>query len=83
MNQSCLLPGVSEHNAQTLRIAEWCDAVNVSEQFLLAGLRRNIGPEGDLQAAYRDWYEDHMREHDRMLVHLMEEIARRGGGHGG
>ena len=83
MNQPCLLPSGSENDTPAMRIAQWCDAVNASEQFLLAGLRRKIGPEGDLQAAYRQWYEDHLREHDRMLIHLAEEFARRGGGHGG
>ena len=83
MSQPCLLPSGSENDTLTMRIAQWCDAVDASEQFLLAGLRLKIGPEGDLQAAYRQWYEDHMREHDRMSIHLAEEFARRGGGQGG
>ena len=82
MNQPCRLPSESENDTPSMRIAQWCEAVDASEQFLLAGLRLKIGPEGDLQAAYRQWYEDHMREHDRMLIHLAEEFTRRGGGHG-
>ena len=82
MIQPCRLPSGSEYDTPSMRLAQWREAVDASEQFLLAGLRLKIGPEGDLQAAYRQWYEDHMREHDRMLIHLAEEFARRGGGHG-
>jgi hypothetical protein len=83
MNRPGLLPSESESREMTGRIAQWIDADDASELFLLAGLRRKIGPAGDLQAAYREWYENHMREHDRMLIHLAGELARRGGGHGG
>ncbi len=59
----------------------WVDLMNACEQFLLAGLRREIGPEGDLKAAYRQWYAEQMEEHDRMILHMAEEFERRGGGH--
>jgi hypothetical protein len=32
--------------------------MDASAQFLLAGLRREIGPDGDLKAAYRKWYKE-------------------------
>ena len=57
--------------------------MDASEQFLLAGLRREIGPDGDLKAAYRKWYKEQMEEHDKMIFHMMEELSKRGGGHGG
>ncbi len=60
-------------------VREWLDVMAACEQFLLAGLRREIGPDGDLQAAYRRWYAAQMDEHCRTMVHLMEEFARRGG----
>lgn len=28
-----------------------------SHEMLMLGLRQKIGPDGDLQAAYREWYE--------------------------
>ena len=62
-------------------IAMWVDLMNACEQFLLAGLRREIGPDGDLKAAYRKWYAQQMEEHDRTMLHMMEEFERRGGGH--
>jgi hypothetical protein len=33
--------------------------MEASHEMLLAGLRRKIGPDGDLQWAYREWYERH------------------------
>jgi len=48
-----------------------------------AGLRRRIGPDGDLQAAYRAWLAEQMEEHDATIIHMMEELHRRSGGHGG
>ncbi|HZN35951.1 MAG TPA: hypothetical protein VFB80_19110 [Pirellulaceae bacterium] len=56
------------------RIARWLDLMRTSDKLLLAGLRRKIGPAGDLTAAYRQWYADHMREHDAVV----ERIARLG-----
>jgi hypothetical protein len=61
----------------------WLDLLDASEQFLLAGLRREIGPNGDLKAAYRKWYKEQMEEHDKMMYHMMEEFSKRGGSHGG
>ncbi len=57
----------------------WLDLMSTCDQFLLAGLRREIGPDGDLRAAYRRWYSEEMEQHDRMIVHLMEEFLRRDG----
>jgi hypothetical protein len=53
------------------------DLMHTCDQFLLAGLRREIGPDGDLAAAYRRWYWGEMEKHDRMMLHLMEEFQRR------
>ena len=48
--------------------AEWLDMLRTGEKLVLAGLRREIGPAGDLQAAYRRWYEEQMREHDELVA---------------
>ena len=37
------------------------------EQFLLAGLEREVGPSGDVKAAYQRWYAERMEEHDRAM----------------
>ena len=77
-------PGSSNAEGATPEqcIAMWVDLMNACEQFVLAGLRREIGPDGDLRAAYRRWYAEQMEEHDRMIMHLAEELDRRGGSHG-
>ncbi len=50
--------------------------MRTTDKLLLAGLRRRIGPDGDLTAAYQKWYADHMREHDVAV----KRIARRQSG---
>jgi hypothetical protein len=74
-----LAPAVPEGLTPEQGIRLWIDLMNTCEQFLLAGLRRAIGPHGDLQAAYRQWYAEQMTEHDRAMLHMMEEFHRRGG----
>jgi hypothetical protein len=54
--------------------AEWLDLLSTGQKLVCAGLRRSIGPEGDLQAAYRQWYHDQMREHDELLVRTQQRL---------
>jgi hypothetical protein len=49
---------------------------------LLAGLRQQVGPGGDLCEAYRQWYAQQMEEHDRWTRRLAENLHRRGVCHG-
>jgi hypothetical protein len=42
---------------QAERFAIWKDLMDTAELLLLAGLRHKIGPDGDLDAAYRAWIE--------------------------
>ncbi len=81
--QPDLTPRISDDTPMEMRIKIWLDLLDASEQFLLAGLRREIGPDGDLKAAYRKWYKEQMEEHDKMMYHMMEEFSKRGGGYGG
>ena len=76
-----LAPSVPKSATPEQCIAAWLDLMDACDQFLLAGLRREIGPDGDLKAAYRKWYAEQMEEHDRMMLHMMEEFERRGGSH--
>ena len=76
-----LAPSVPPSATPQQCIAMWVDLMNACEQFLLAGLRREIGPDGDLKAAYRKWYAEQMEEHDRMIFHMAEEFTRRLGRH--
>ena len=76
-------PSVPKSATPEQCIAAWVDLMNACDQFLLAGLRREIGPDGDLKAAYRKWYAEQMEEHDRTMLHMIEEFERRGGGRAG
>jgi hypothetical protein len=66
----------SSAHASAARIARWLDLMRTSDKLLLAGLRLRIGPDGDLQAAYRQWYADHMREHDAALVRVARQLSK-------
>lgn len=50
---------------------------------LIAGIKARVGPEGDWQAAYREWYRRKMEEHDQMLVQYCENLTRRERAHAG
>lgn len=63
-------------------IRMWVDLMDTCEQFLLAGLRRQIGPDGDLKAAYREWYAQQMEEHDQMIRRMAQTPRQRGGDDG-
>jgi hypothetical protein len=78
-----LAPLVRDDLTPAQRIDRWVAHMIICEQFLLAGLRREIGPNGDLRAAYRQWYAAQMEEHDRTMRRMLEELSRRGGVHAG
>jgi hypothetical protein len=69
-----LAPPSVKHLPFAKRIELWAELVDGCEAFLLSGLRRRIGPEGDLQAAYRDWYARHMEEHEKELIQFLENL---------
>lgn len=77
-----LAPSIPPGLTPEQRIMLWVDLMNASEQFLLAGLRRKIGPDGDLKAAYREWVEHWGEEHDRTMFHTLSELGRRSNGGG-
>lgn len=53
-NRGCPAPSPEECQR---RWAAWHQAMELSHAMLMMGLRQKIGAEGDLQLAYRDWYE--------------------------
>ena len=58
------------------RAAVWFDMLDAGYKLVLAGLRREIGPEGDLDAAYRAWYAEQMEEHDRAMEQMLLRMQR-------
>ena len=61
----------------------WVHLMDACEQFLLARLREEIGPDGDLKAAYGEWYRQQMEEHQEMIRRMGQVRGQRGGGDGG
>ena len=53
---SCGCPPPTVEESQR-RWAAWHQAMELSHDMLMMGLRQKIGPDGDLQLAYREWYE--------------------------
>src|SRR5688572_25974287 len=53
---------------------EWLDLLHTGEKLVLAGLRREIGADGDLRAAYRNWYREQMDEHDRLIAQTYDRL---------
>jgi hypothetical protein len=64
------------------RVALWADLVDANEALLVAGLRRQVGPDGDIREAYRRWYAQRVEEHDHDMRRLAENLHRRGVSHG-
>jgi hypothetical protein len=56
--------------------AEWLDMLHTGYVLLRAGLRRELGPEGDVDAAYRQWYEKQMQEHHELVARSCERLHR-------
>ena len=77
-----MAPSIPDKLSPDQRLRLWADLMDTSEQLLLAGLRRQIGPQGDLREAYRCWYAQQMEEHDRVIRQMAENLYRRGVRHG-
>lgn len=65
------VPPSQEQLDRNLR--KWFRAMEAAHELTLAGLRRKIGPDGDLQAAYRQWY----RQQRDMAAERLERDAAR------
>jgi len=55
----------------------WLDVLNCGEEFLLAGLRQRLGPDGDLAEGVRQNYARWLDEHDAMMRNMMLRLAER------
>jgi hypothetical protein len=78
-----LAPPSVKHLPLAKRIELWGKLVDDCESLLLSGLHSRIGPDGDLQAAYRDWYARSMELHEQAQIQFLENLSRRerAGGH--
>ena len=64
-------------------VAAWIDLMRTGDKLLRAGLRMDGGPDGDLEAAYRQWYAARCEEHTKNLVRMLTELSRREACHAG
>lgn len=69
-----LEPQVSSDATPSQCVEMWIDLMNACDEFLLAALRREIGPDGDLKAAYRRWYWQQMEDHDQALFRMLRRL---------
>ncbi len=74
-----LPPGLTTQEKITL----WADLVDATEELVKVGLRKKIGPDGDLEQAFREWYVRQAEEHDRIVIKMMREIRERQNRHAG
>lgn len=55
-------------------VAAWLDINRTTDRLLRSGLRRKVGPDGDVDAAHREWYERHMDDHDLVLANMLRRM---------
>jgi hypothetical protein len=60
----------------------WMDLMEACEELLLAGLRRQVGPDGDIWGAYQDWYRRQTERRDRERRQRYERPRITGGRNG-
>jgi hypothetical protein len=79
-NQLIPLPEHSPPSVKHLPLAKridlWLELVDENEALLLSGIRAKIGPKGDLAAAYREWHQRLMEDHDRKLAKFAANLTR-------
>jgi len=71
-----------DHLTMDQRVALWLDAIEASDEMLLAGLRATCPDEKSVRAAYRQWYEEYSRDHYEMLVRMAERFQQAQQKHG-
>ena len=62
------------------RIAAWFELCEFAEAFWLAGIQRRSRADGDLRSEVRRAYAEEMQDHDRKMLHLLNEFNRREAG---
>jgi len=55
-------------------VQTWIDMLDAGTRLLRAGLRREVGPSGDVDAAYRRWYAARMQEHHCKVKRLLQRL---------
>jgi hypothetical protein len=77
-SQAELSAHVSRESAPDRSFAIWLDLMRTCDKFLMAGLRQEIGADGDILAAYQKWYANWCEEHDRAVINMLSRLERAG-----
>jgi hypothetical protein len=56
------------------RVAMWLELTEACDELLISALRRRVGPNGDLKAAYAKSYDAWRQEHDRALSRMLRRL---------
>jgi hypothetical protein len=70
------VPEVPDEITMGQRIVLWMEVMENNEQLILNRLRKDVGPNGDVMAAYRRWCRQQMEEHEKGLFRMMERLNR-------
>jgi hypothetical protein len=73
-----LAPPSLERLTPGQRIEAWLSLLRLGENLVLERLRQEVGPNGDVRAAYQAWYWERMAEHDRMIEGMLQRMSRKG-----
>lgn len=73
---SDLSPPVPPDATPSQCVEMWVDLMNTCDAFLLSALRREVGPDGDVMAAYRQWYWQQMEDHDQAMFRMLKRLDR-------
>jgi hypothetical protein len=52
----------------------WYAVMEACDELLRAGIRREVGPDGDFEAAYRRWHEERYAEHEQYLLRMAAQL---------
>jgi hypothetical protein len=78
-----LAPPSVRHLSVAQKAALWAAMVEEGDQIVLCNLREKLGPDGDVQGAFREWLTRRMADHDRATVRMITEMRRRERNHAG
>lgn len=69
-----LAPPIPKNLTAEQCVALWAELYDAGEKLLLAGLRLQVGPDGDVFQAYRDWLKKYYDDHDQILIKLATKL---------
>lgn len=77
------MPAKTRNRGQRARpsaesVLRWMDLMETCDQLIRAGLRRKIGPEGDLDIAYGEWYAAKRAKRQSEIAHMLSRSQQLG-----